>query len=70
MKMNLVDRIAVTATLAVTILILAAIDATAKAEMVSLSVVAPFAVPPTISMPCVATECPASTGSISDRRCL
>ena len=70
MKMNLVDRLAVTASFAVTILILAALGATAKAEMQPLSAVAPFAVPPSVSMPSTTTEQRGQTGSINDGRCL
>jgi hypothetical protein len=70
MRMNLVDRIALTATLAATILILAVLGATAKAEMQPLSVVAPLAVPPTVSMSGFTTGRRVRTGSINDGRCL
>jgi len=70
MTMTLVDRIALTATLAATILILAVLGATAQAEMQPLSVVAPLAVPPSVSMPGNAPKGRAPTGSISGWRCL
>ena len=69
LRITTADRIALSATLAVTILILAMLCVTAKAEMKSFSEVAPFAVPPTIGMPSLETGHGAPMVSATGRRC-
>jgi hypothetical protein len=50
-RITTVDRIALTATFAVTILILTVLGVAARAEIQPFSEVAPLAVPPAVSMP-------------------
>ena len=63
-----VDRIALTATFAITILILAVVGVGANAERQPFSEVAPLAVPPTVSMPKVGTGHRAPIVSLTGRR--
>lgn len=67
-RITTVDRIAVTATFAVAILIVAVLGATAHAESQTLSEVAPLAVPPTVSMPDPVSGHRAPTVSLTGRR--
>jgi hypothetical protein len=67
-RITTVDRIAVTATFAATVLILAVLGLAAKAETQSFSEVAPFAVPPTVCMPKLETGHPAPIVSLTGRR--
>jgi hypothetical protein len=67
-RITTVDRIALTATFAVTILILAVLGVAAHAESQPFSEVAPFAVPPTVSIPKLATGHRAAIVSLTGRR--
>jgi len=67
-RITTVDRIALTATFAVTILILGVLGVAAHAESRPFSEVAPLAVPPTVSMPKPATGHRAAIVSLTGRR--
>ena len=67
-RITTVDRIALTATFAATVLILGVLGAAAKAETQSFSEVAPLAVPPTVCMPELGTRHRVPLVSLTGRR--
>ena len=67
-RITTVDRIALTATFAATVLILAVLGVAAKAERQPFSEVAPLAVPPTVCMPKLGTGHRAPIVSLTGRR--
>lgn len=67
-RITTVDRIALTATFAATVLILGVLGAAAKAETQPFSEVAPLAVPPTVCMSKLGTGHQAPIASLTGRR--